>query len=159
MPEKFGNSEMPPEEPGSPESKEELSQWQKELLDQAGLESIKDLEEQLEFAEENLKNLPEDSKEFQSFLDQKTYYEELLSQIKADHEPAPEEIESDIEKYSEQLKEYGEIFDKLDKETQDQWYEVEMGAEVAKDRKGARAKLEIFLEKLKKIKNGPDQRS
>jgi hypothetical protein len=157
MPEKFGNSEMPPEEPKSPESKEELSQWQKDILESGGFESIKDLEEAISEIDLNLEGLEEGSEEYSSWLENKSTLEQMLADVKADHEPTPEEIESDIANLLERLKGYSEVFDKLGEEMQTRWYEVEMGAEVAKDRKGARAKLEIFLDELKKETEKPKE--
>lgn len=150
MPEKFGNFETPPpEEPKSPELKENLAEWRREILKSNGLESIADLEETIDDIKLNLEGLEKGSEEYNSLLGGKAVLEQILEDVKADHEITPEEIESDIEKSLQQLRSYDEIFDKLDKEMQERWYGVEMGAEVEKDRKGARAKLEIFLEKLK----------
>ena len=60
-------------------------------------------------------------------------------------EPTPEEIDAEIEKLLQTLDEYGDLYNKLSLELQDQWYDAEMEAKVGKDRGAAKTHLEKFL--------------
>ncbi len=59
-----------------------------------------------------------------------------------------ERIDAEIEGLLQELDDYSDLYDKLP-ELQDQWYEVEMEAKVAKDRAAAKAHLEEFVSLLK----------
>ena len=68
-------------------------------------------------------------------------------------QPSPENIEKEIIKLLENLNNYdGEFFSNLSPESQDDWYDAEMEAEVGKDRVKAKEKLEKFLKFLEEQK-------
>ena len=68
-------------------------------------------------------------------------------------QPSPENIETEIIKLLENLNNYdGEFFSNLSPESQDDWYDAEMEAEVGKDRVKAKEKLEKFLKFLEEQK-------
>lgn len=66
-------------------------------------------------------------------------------------EPNPENIETEIERLLDALHNKAELYDKFP-EIQREWYDVEMEAEVAKDRKTAKEHLEEFIKKLEELK-------
>jgi len=70
--------------------------------------------------------------------------------------PTPENVDLLIDQLLDKLAEYGDLYDEVSPELQEQWYWAEMEAEVGKDRETTKAKLEEFLktveiEKQKKI--------
>ena len=67
-------------------------------------------------------------------------------------EPSPENIDAEIEKLLDVLNGYGELFDKLSKEKQEEWYWTEMEGKVGKDRKVAKEQLKEFISFLEKKK-------
>ncbi|MGC9610849.1 MAG: hypothetical protein ABSE68_01355 [Minisyncoccia bacterium] len=66
-------------------------------------------------------------------------------------EPNPENVEAGIERLLDVLHGYAELFDE-NPDIQEEWYDVEMEAEVAKDRETAKAHLEEFIRKLEEKK-------
>ncbi len=69
-------------------------------------------------------------------------------------EPSPENVEEGIRKLFDTLYSgyAGEAYNQLTPELQEQWYEVEMEAEVSGDREAAKTHLEEFLKVLGKKK-------
>ena len=70
--------------------------------------------------------------------------------------PIPENIDLLIDQLLDKLAEYGDLYDKINPELQEQWYWAEMEAKVSRDREAAKIHLEEFLktveaEKQKKI--------
>jgi len=62
--------------------------------------------------------------------------------------PTPENIDLLIDQLLDKLAEYGDLYDEVSLELQEQWYWAEMEARVGKDRETARVKLEEFLETI-----------
>ena len=67
-------------------------------------------------------------------------------------EPSPEEIDAKVERLLGELSDHTELFVSGSPEFQEEWYWIEMEANVAKDRPAAIAKLEEFIGKLKEMK-------
>ncbi len=68
-------------------------------------------------------------------------------------EQGPEDVEAGIERLLDVLHGYAELFDEYP-EIQEEWYYVEMEAEVAKNRETAKVHLEEFIKKLEEKKKG-----
>ncbi len=62
--------------------------------------------------------------------------------------PTPENFDLLIDRLLDKLAEYGDLYDEVSPELQEQWYLTEMEARVGKDREAAKAKLEEFLETI-----------
>jgi len=62
--------------------------------------------------------------------------------------PIPENFDLLIDQLLDKLAEYGDLYDEVSLELQEQWYWIEMRARVGKDRETAKAKLEEFLETI-----------
>lgn len=73
---------------------------------------------------------------------------------KIPQEPSPEELEEQIGVLLTQLYERhagAERFEEIGPEMMEEWYLVEMEAEVGKDRQAAKEKLATFLQKLDRL--------
>ncbi len=71
--------------------------------------------------------------------------------------PTPENVDLLINQLLDKLAEYGDLYNEVSSELQEQWYWVEMEARVGRDRETAKVKLKEFLkiiesEEQKKIK-------
>lgn len=62
-----------------------------------------------------------------------------------------ENIEQEIEKLLGELYGFAEKYENLETELQSEWYDVEMEAEVGKDREKAKVNLQEFIVKLKGV--------
>lgn len=67
--------------------------------------------------------------------------------------PTPEHVEAAIQWLLESLHDYSaELYERSSQELKDEWYDVEMGAEVADDREAAKGRLEQFIAKLEGLR-------
>jgi hypothetical protein len=68
-------------------------------------------------------------------------------------EPNLENVEAGIKRLLDVLHGYAELYDEFP-DIQEEWYFIEMEAEVAKDRETAKIHLEEFIKKLEEKKKG-----
>lgn len=62
--------------------------------------------------------------------------------------PSYENMEAEIERLLDNLREYGEWFNELSGELQEEWNFVEMEADAGMNREAAKKKLELLIQKV-----------